>query len=908
MTDDGRPERRIWRPDIRKDVDDELSFHLEMRQRELAERGAAPRDARDEALRRFGDLNTVAAVCRDIDERWYREQRRANMLMDLRQDVGYALRMLARAPGFTIAAILTLALGIGATTAIFGLVNWTLLRPLPGVRSPSALAWVWSGSWSERGGFTVSRLTYPNYLDIAPRLKTMTGIAGIQGQSAAVAAGEHSARPVPAQLVTASYFDVLGATFTVGRPFTAEEDAPARPSPVAVISDRLWTSMFARSPSALGQTIHVNGVALTVVGITAPGFQGTDRVRAIDLWIPGNASALVNHGRAAVPSREAGGFYEWVARLAPGVNGQQAQAELQTLTAWLAEQYPEANKKFTQQVKLHVLGRIGIDPLLRNRLSTSLALMMGLSALVLLIACANVANLLIMRGAGRGSETAVRKALGASPFRLLRQHLTEGVTLWALGGIGGILLAIWLTRLMEGMPLAGRTAIADVPMDWRVLGFTAVLSLIVGLLFSVLPARRAVRVEAAEMLKSAGSSVTRRRFGPASILTVVQLAASLTLVVGALLLVRTLQNLGRVELGFDPRSVSALYLQPGMVGYNEAASYQYMQQFIQRLQARGDIESVTLSLSATPFFDANSFTRVRITGDASNASMQRPRSAVLWSTGYFETLRIPLVRGRVFTADDLGAPGKPARRVVILNEWLARDLFGSIDEAVGRSVEFRVLGTKGPCEVIGVVGNALYSVLTDERAPVIFEPVGLDGPLRTDATITLRSAAGIDVGAAAREVATSLDRSLPLGLLMTMEQAIDQGLAQWNVLARLLTALAIVAGVLSAIGLYAVVSFGVAERRREFGIRMALGAEPAVVRRLVLRGTATITAVGLLVGLGGAVALARTLKSSLFGVPPFDPVVWTIAAVILVALALAASMIPARRATHVDVVETLRAL
>jgi putative ABC transport system permease protein len=231
MTDKGRPERQIWKPNVRKDVDDELSSHLEMRQRDLADRGVAPRDARDEALRRFGDLNAVAAECRDIDERWYREQRRADMLMDLRQDVSYALRMLARTPGFTIAAILTLALGIGATTAIFGLINWTLLRPLPGVSNPSALTWVWSGSWSERGGFTVSRVSYPNYLDIVPRLKTMTGLAGIQGQSAAVATAEHSARPVPAQLVTASYFDVLGVTFAVGRPFTAEEDAPAAQHP-----------------------------------------------------------------------------------------------------------------------------------------------------------------------------------------------------------------------------------------------------------------------------------------------------------------------------------------------------------------------------------------------------------------------------------------------------------------------------------------------------------------------------------------------------------------------------------------------------------------------------------------------------------------------------------------------------
>jgi putative ABC transport system permease protein len=904
----GRRERRIWKPDVRKDVDDELAFHLEMRERDLAEQGAAPREARDEARRRFGNLHAVAAVCRDIDDRWYREQRRASMWTDLMQDVGYALRMLAKAPGFTTAAVLTLALGIGVTTAVFGLINWTLLRPLPGVRNPSTLAWVWSGSWSERGGFSVSRLTYPNYLDIAPRLETITGLAGIQGLSAAVAAGAHSARPVPAQLVTASYFDVLGVTFAAGRPFTADEDAPGRVTPVAVISERLWTTMFDRSPSALGQTIHVNRIPLTVIGITAAGFQGTDRVRANDLWIPGNLSPLVNHGRAAVASRASGGFYEWVARLAPRVNGQRAQAELHTLTAWLAEQYPEANKKFTQQVRLHVFGPIGVDPLLRDRLSTSLALMMGLSALVLLIACANVANLLIMRGVGRTSETALRKALGASRFRLLRQHLTEGLTLWTLGGIGGAILAMWLTRLMEGIPLAGRTAIADVPMDWRVLGFSAVVSLIVGLLFSVLPARRAIRVEAAETLKSAGSPAARRRFAPASILTVVQLAASLTLVVGALLLVRTLQHLGRVELGFEPRGVLSFFVQPGMLGYGEAASYQYMQQFMQRLQGRGGIESIALSQGATPFFDANASTRVRVMGDASNASLQRARTAEIWSTGYFDTLRIPLLRGRTFTADDIGTPGMPARRVVIVNEWLARDLFGSIEGAVGQSVEFRILGSQGPCEIIGVVGNALYSVLTEERAPMIFEPAGLNGPLRTEGTITLRSSSGIDAAAAAREIAASLDRSLPLGRVMTMEQAIDEGLAQWNVLARLLTALALVAGLLSAIGVYAVVSFGVAARRREFGIRMALGAEPAVVRWLVLRGTAIIAAVGLLVGLGGAIALARALESSLFGVPPFDPIVWTMAAVLLVALAFAASIVPARRATRVDVVETLRAL
>ena len=338
----------------------------------------------------------------------------------------------------------------------------------------------------------------------------MTGLAGIQGQSAAVAGGGQSARPVQAQLVTASSLDVLGVRFALGRPFAADRLLNVG-APVA-ISDALWTSMFARNPSAPGQTIHVNGVALTVIGVTGPNVTGTDRVRRIDLWMPGNLAPLLNHGRAAVASRGSGGYYEWVARLAPGVTGQQAQAELQSTAAWLAEQYPDVNKKFSQRVKLYLLGPIGVDPLWRSRLSTSLAVMMGLSALILLISCANVANLLIMRGMGRVSEIAIRKAVGASRLRLLRQHLTEGLTLWVLGGAAGTLLAIWLIRMMEGMPIAARTPIADVPIDWRVLGFTILLSLAVGLLFSVLPARRAACVSRRREMQTGSMAVTGRRW------------------------------------------------------------------------------------------------------------------------------------------------------------------------------------------------------------------------------------------------------------------------------------------------------------------------------------------------------------------------------------------------------------
>ena len=389
----------------------------------------------------------------------YREQNRANMWTD---QAGYRIRPAHARQGARLhhRRVLTLALGIGVTTAIFGLVNWTLLRPLPGVSNPSALAWVWSGSWSERGGFSVSRLSYPNYLDIAPRLKTMTGLAGIQGQSAAVAAGDTARARCRPQLVTASYFDVLGVSVRRRPPVHRRGGRAGAPSPVAVISDRLWTSTVRRSPSALGQTIHVNGVALTVVGITAPGFQGTDRVRANDLWIPAmspRSSTMDVRPRLA----RAGGSTEWVAWFAPGVNGQQAQAELQPLAAWLAD-----NTRGQQEV--HATGHASRPWSDRRRpppaqpLSTSLALMMGLSILVLLIACANVANLLIMRGVGRGSANRPAQGGRREPFQAAAAAPDRRRDALDARRDRRHAPGVWLTRLMEGMPLAGRTAIADV--------------------------------------------------------------------------------------------------------------------------------------------------------------------------------------------------------------------------------------------------------------------------------------------------------------------------------------------------------------------------------------------------------------------------------------------------------------
>jgi hypothetical protein len=381
------------------------------------------------------------------------------------------------------------------------------------------------------------------------------------------------------------------------------------------------------------------------------------------------------------------------------------------------------------------------------------------------------------------------------------------------------------------------------------------------------------------------------------------------LFVGALLLLNTVRNLSQVPLGFDPDGVATFGVSPQQLGYTPEAAYRYAQEFARRLRATHGIQSVVVSEGATPFTDANGSTRVRLAGDARNATLQRPLTATLWTTDYFETMRIPIRRGRVFDLEDLGSPARPARRVVVVNEQLAHALFGSIDAAVGQSIEFAVRGATGPCEVIGVVGNARYQSLTAAFDAMVYEPAGLEAWTRPSATITLRTSAPLDTEAVVRDIGSALDPSLAVPPVTSLAESIaTRGRAAQDFLSSLLGALAVIAAVLSTLGVYALVSFGVATRRREFGIRAAVGAAPAALRRLVLRRTATLTGIGLVIGLGGAYALAKTLESRLFGVLPFDPLVWTMAACGLVVVSFGAALIPAQGASASDPMRALREL
>jgi putative ABC transport system permease protein len=827
------------------------------------------------------------------------------MLTDLRQDLAYALRQFCRSPGFAAIAILTLALGMGATTTIFTLANWALLRPVPGVRNPADVSVIWVGQYSDRGSFSVASLSYPNLADASARLQTLS-LGAYQGSGAPVAGGGQAARNVAMQCVTPSYFDVLGVRMQLGRPFTAVEDTPPTPFLGAVISDRLWQSMFQRSPDVLAKTIDIAGVKFAILGVAARGFHGTERLSTTDLWVPGSSQGIIRHMPALrFDTRDGGGYYELVGRLKPGASWAAAAAELTALRAWLQEQYPQDNTKFGS-VAFHIMGPIGPHPLGRTMMQRVVGTTaFGASGLVMLIACANVAGLLLVKGLGRRHEIAIRKALGAGRGRLLRQHVAEGLLLWAAGGAGALALLALLRRTLDVAALMGMGTIdLAPPIDWRVLAFTAIASLAVGVVFSIVPAVSATRAEAAESLRATAPTATGRRFVGTS-LTVFQLGAALTLLVGALLLLGTLRHLSAVRLGFDAGGVYVFLTQPSAVGYGEAESLAYLDELQRRLRAVAGVESVTAARTA-PFLGSRSSTRIRSAAADPQARPLEPGTNHVFDTAYFTTLRIPVTRGRAFVDGDIQAARRGEARVVILSDGLARKIFGHADP-LGREVEFPILGRKGQrFQVVGVVGTARYRSLVSEPEDMVYEPAPPNST-RRDMVMSVRAAGQVRVAEEARRIAAALNPSLPLTLFMSMDEALGRVRREWDSLALLLGILAGLAAALASVGLYGVMAHGVAERRREFGIRAALGASRGDVWRLVLRESAAIIGAGVAFGLAGAYAFAQALSARLVGVTALDPALWSMAVGVLIAVAIAAAVKPAFTATRVNLSETLRA-
>ena len=800
------------------------------------------------------------------------------------QDLRYGVRMMMKQPAFTLVAVVTLALGIGANTAIFSLVNSILLRPLPFrepdrvVRMLQASPKLGLNSWGiSQADFAAYREQNRSFETIALYNSSETNLTGV---------GEPERLPVTA--VTADFFKVLGVNPLLGRTFVEGEDAPGK-NLVCVISYRFWQRRFGGDPNILGKTLSLNNTPTQIVGVMPAEFK-MPRLE-IELWTP----------LAHDPKRMNPYFFSIIARLKPGVQVAQAQTDTTEVLQNFGRQHPKAAEAagiaegngpstIVKPIKEVMLGRTQ-KPLL---------VLLAAVAFVLLIACANVANLLLARATSRTREIAVRVSLGATPRRIARQLLTESVLLSMIGAIFGVALAAVGIRTLDKLPITGIVRIEEVSLNGRVLVFTAGLSVLTGLLFGFMPALRAYAMGIQSgMREGARGSVSHRRLNSA--LVAVQFALSLVLLIGAGLLLKSFHRLESVDLGFNAENTLVMVANLPRAKYdNEEKALQFYSSAIERLRTSPGFKSVGLT-SNLPFVDGGSVDGFVVEGQEplENAGSQIEQAEMVSvSPGTFQTLGIPLLQGRDFqTSDD--AKSLP---VTIIDEPLARRYWPAGD-AIGKRI--RTGGNDAWLTIVGIAGGIKHISLAEENRPHMYFPMPQSPDSRAWFVVRTDGPPSAAIGTF-RAAIKQVDADMPLFLVRTMTDIIDQTLGTQRLTNILLTAFAIIALTLAAVGIYSTMSVYVGSRTKEFGIRLALGAEPRALRRLVLRQGMLLTAAGVIVGIGGAFALTRMIQSLLFEVSATDPVVFTAIPLLLVIVSLFACYTPARRATKVDPLVALR--
>jgi putative ABC transport system permease protein len=870
--------RRYLRLDLHRgarlddDIAAELSFHVESRVDDLVARGVPADVARETALREFGDLQRITGACRDIGRQRERDVRIKEWLDSVADDVAFGWRSLRRAPGFAAVAVVTLALGIGATSAIFSVVSAVLLRALPYAEADRV---VHIGETRRGGSSTGGTTSYPNFDDWRRTSRSFAAMGMYDGWNPTLTGLGDPVR-VRASDVTASVFDVLRIVPVLGRPILPSDNLPGA-QPVVLVSHGLWQTRFGGRRDVVGQTVTLVARPMPIVGVLPPGLRGP---RELDGEIWGNFIPDPRDGRG-------GRSKDVVARLKPGVTIDQAQAEMRAIAARLEKAYPDHNEGMTVVVN-------PIRQLFVGGVEKPLLLLMGASMLVLLIACANLSGLLVARGVARRREFAIRAALGAGAKRAVRQLLTESLVLAVLGGAAGLLLAHWSTRALVVLaPDVVREQ--GVPLDARVVAFTVAATLGSAILFGLLPAIRSARVDLHVVLKEgargARGSGARLRAG----LVVAQLALAVTLVADAGLLLKSFARLQQVEPGIHAEHMLTFSLDLPRAKYPETRQHSaFFERLERELRAMPGVEAVGVS-SILPFHGDFDRTSVEIEGAPKLQGAFLPEGdRYMVSPAYFRALGIPLLRGRVFSdADQYDAP-----LVAVIDEVFAKRAFA------GRypiGVRMKLPGRDSLATIVGIVGHVKHYGLDQESGGQIYMS-HLQYPWRWMNMAVRTAGSPLQLAPVAKRVVRSLDPTLAIYGVGTME-ALAQGR---RFVLTLLGVFAVVAIVMAAVGLYGVIAYSVTQRRQEIGIRVALGARLADVTRLVLQQGAVLTAAGVVLGIGAAMAGGRLVAGMLFGVSAQDPVVFAAVAMLLALVALAASYVPARRAAAVDPVEVLR--
>ncbi len=808
------------------------------------------------------------------------------------KDLRFALRLLAKHPGFTATAVLSLALGIGATTTVFSWMQGVLFDPLPGVADAGRIVAVESVTPS--GAYIDS--SWLDYRDIRNRAKSFTGTLAFRDRPLRMGADESSER-VWALFVSGNYFEVLGVRPAAGRFFDAGEQQE-RPgaAPVAVISYGLWQRRFQGQPTAVGGVIRLNRRELTIVGVAPPAFRGTINGLTYDVYVPLTMERTLS-GAGDWMSDRGSRPLKILGRLRDGVSVAQAGAEMATIAKDLSAAYPNDNEDVGAAALPFSHAPYGAQTLLR----TPLFALLALGALVLLIVSANVSSLMLARAVGRQREMAVRLAVGAKPSRLLRQVLTESVLLSFVGGWAGILGAAWMAGgLRYLLPATDLPATVSGQLSPGVLAFALAASVVAGVLFGAAPALHAIRVDVLESLKAERTATAGRRSRwLRSALVVSELTLAVVALVSAGLLLRTFANARAVNPGFDVDCVLLVGFDLGSAGYDRDRGLEFQQRLGERLAALPGVQAVSLAEDVPLGLEGGSWEPLAIDGyvPAAGESMKIYRNLV--APGYFGLMRIPIVAGRDFTVrDDWDAPP-----VAIVNETFARRYFGAAG-AVGR--QFTGWGER--LTIVGVVGDTKVHSLSEPGTPYFYVPLRQFYGPSTGFAVHVRTAGDpLALLPAVRRVVREIDPAVPTDLALTLAQYTDAALFPRRLAAGLGATLAVVAVLLAVFGLYGVLSYSVTQRTREIGVRMALGAARRDVVGLVLRHALGLTLAGLAVGLVAALAAGHLLGGLLLGVGPADPATFVLVAAVLTALSLLAAYLPARRAVHVNPIQALRA-
>ena len=797
-------------------------------------------------------------------------------------DVKYAARSFAKTPSFTLAVVATLALGIGASTAIFSMVNGILLQPLP-LHEPHRL--VYMNELSPTGNRM--SVSWPTYLDWTTRLQSVSAIADSR-EEALTLTGVERAQRIRARRATAGFLSVLGARPALGQDFSAGADRPNAPGEV-LISDAFWRTQLGADAGILGRTIILDGVVYTVAGVLPPDFQ---YIRSYDAFV---SMGPVSGTQQLLERGNHSGFNA-VARLKPGIEVETVDRELKTIAASLEREHPKTNAGVTAYAE-PLTSRVVAD------IRLTLLALLGAVGFLLLIACVNVANLLIARGAARQHELAVRAALGGGRARLTGQMLVESSLISSIGGILGIGLAFALLRALISVAPEGLPRLDGVRLDGAALAFAMAASVVCGLVFGLFPAFQASGVEGQQALvrtRSIGASARSHRLRRA--LMVVETALAIVLLTGAGLTMRTLQEITRLDSGFQTDHLLTLRVMLAGEQWTEPRRRNFFDELAAKIRTVPGVTKAALAYSLP--IDGSNWNSVFVAADKTVAVRAETPSAAFSpvGTGYFETLGMRVARGRVI--DDRDGPDAPL--VVVVNETLARRIWPG-EDPVGKQLKQGWSDTKGPWrEVVGVVGDVKFEGLTADTPMQVYVPM-MQNPVRMLAAIVRTATPPAVITPALRDIVTGMDKDLPVYAVRTMDAMLDTSIAQQRMSMVVFGVFAGVALILASIGLYGVVSHGVTERTHEIGVRMALGAERRHVLALVVRQGLSMAMVGTLVGIVAALGLSRLIESLLFRVKPTDPITFGLVIATLLGVAALACYVPAWRATRVDPTQALRA-